>query len=277
MKKQVFLLLSLFTLLLNGCGESVKPTVETWQTIEQSNQVTWADDDSDVAVVVMQFEENDSGEQRNFQHKLFVQSIDSEQRQAITEWREHHNGNVYYMKQAGYFIVESILESGARQFDKIDNKGKEILIVETADNAHQVCDETSEKPAKIYHTVMPSPDGKKIANIYSPNCGQVAIEFLYANNLNIIEHQDIDVDIPVSAMWHQDDYIMIIANDLSKAWKVMINKTAETIPSPQCLAPTTTSSRISAKGQLVYFSNEDTNTLAVKDVGQEAAFPCYEY
>ncbi|EDN66037.1 hypothetical protein BGP_4651 [Beggiatoa sp. PS] len=84
-------------------------------------------------------------------------------------------------------VAESLLENGARRFDKISLNGDEILIIETPDNENQPCQEkgkttSSNTPlfAQVHHTVIPSPNGEQLAHLYSPECKKVTVEFLHA-------------------------------------------------------------------------------------------------
>ena len=157
----------------------------------QKNIVVWADDGSELAVVI----QNQSGDQTDLtpsQHQIWVQNQDGSERRAITDWRNYQAKQIFYMKQAGYFVVESLLEKGARRFDKIDLDGNEILIIETPDREHQPCQQSlvpNSLPLQVEQTVIPSPDGQRLGHIYSPECGKVTVEFLYANSLNIFDQQ----------------------------------------------------------------------------------------
>jgi len=168
------------------------------------------------------------------------------------------------------------LGNGARRFDKIALNGNEILIIETPDTEHQGCrdkEPTSPKmpkPARVQHTVIPSPDGQQLAYIYSPACGKVTVEFLHANNLSLFDSQTMDVDEPMNATWHIDGYVILATN--SNAWKVTALAPPEPITSPKCLSPVTTSSDVSLEGKRVSFEGDK---LVTKDVGSQKAFGCH--
>ncbi|MEK7989434.1 MAG: hypothetical protein VSS52_000375 [Thiotrichaceae bacterium] len=260
--------------LVGGCATN--KVLDTWIPIQKNNQVVWADDATKVAVIELQYDEKGI-ERQNFKHQLYVQNIDGSERQAITEVREHQNGNLYYMKQAGYFIMESMMPTGARRFDRIDEKGHEILIIETPDNAHQPCADiqrTDSNPLpQVYHTVIPSPDGDLLAHIFSLDCGEVSVEFLYSNNLNIItDPVVIPIDEPVNATWHIDNYIILTNNQNTKAWAIRIDQEPELIAAPNCVAPVTSSSHITYDGRMVYFN--ETGEVKMRQVDATMAFGC---
>ncbi len=230
---------------------------QEWKKVEQPQQVVWADDGTEVATTVLIYEEkpganpNSPAEKRNMKHQLFVQKADGSERRALTGVREYKSGTLYYMKQAEYFVLESLLDNGARRFDKISPKGNEILIMEIPESSRlPTCpakkgSKTAE-PLQIAQTVIPSPDGKLLANIYSPECGQVAVEFLYANNLNFIDSKMLAISEPVNALWHPEGYILLVSNGMKQAWQVTIQGQPTSTTPPRCISPVTTSSNISA-------------------------------
>ncbi|MDM8567710.1 hypothetical protein QUF74_18945 [Candidatus Halobeggiatoa sp. HSG11] len=221
--------------------------------LSQGKNVVWADDNSEAATVVSHPEKN--------LHKISVHDIKTGEKRDITEWRDYKSGQIFYMKQAGYFIVESLLQNGARRFDKIEENGNEILIIETPDDKNQPC--SKEEKAQIYHTVIPSPNGLQLAHIYSPECGAVTIEFLYANNLNIFDTQTMNIDEPMRVKWHSDNYIILVNYNNDKAWKVTPVALPMPILPPQCFGPVTTSSNVSLNGEQVLFDGDKLITKSV--------------
>lgn len=266
---------------INATTTQVADNKAGWQKVEQPQQVVWADDGSEVATVTLMYEEKpgegkNATEKRNFKHQLFVQKSNGTDRRAVTGVREQKSGTLYYMKQAEYFVLESLLPNGARQFDKISPKGTEILIMEIPETSRlPTCPakqgSKTPEPLPIAHTVIPSPDGKLLASIYSPECGQVSIEFLYANNLNFIDSKLVTVNEPVDALWHPEGYILLVSHGLKHAWQVTIQGQPTTTTPPRCISPVTTSSSISASGEMIYFKDK---TLATQKVTKENTFGC---
>jgi hypothetical protein len=257
-----------------------------WTVTQQNDKVVWADDGSDVAIANLRFEEKSAGlfsdttDKRHFQHQILVQNLDGSEQRTITGWRDYQNGQFFYMKQMDYLVVESLLENGARRFDKIAKNGNEILIIETPDKKNQPCQvlkktsSSDEKPlpaAQVHHTVIPSPNGQQLAHIYSPECRKVTIEFLHANNLNLFDTQTMDIDEPMNVTWHPDGYIVFVNSAENKAWKVNPLEPPTPVLPPKCLFPVTTSSNISLDGKKVYFKGDK---LAIQDVGRRKAFGC---
>jgi hypothetical protein len=276
---RLFTVLSVFlltVLLLHGCtGKVVKDSTPNQPT----DKVVWADDGSEVAVVTFSKNSTNS-DSSNFRHKILAQNLDGSKQRTITQWRDYRVGQIFYMKQAGYLVVESLLENGGRRFDQVSLDGSEIMILETPDNGLQGCSDSestgtdSRLSAQLPHSVIPSPDGSRLAHIYSPECGKVAIEFFYANNLVLIDTKVMDIDEQMMATWHPDsgNYAVILANkNNDKAWKITTSAPPEPITPPKCLSPVTTSSEVSLEGKKVYFEGDK---LVTKDVGREKAFGC---
>jgi len=274
--------------MLTGCGgewvkKTTPPPAEKPQSAAQQKSdqsVVWADDGSEVAVVVLNQKLSPTDDKtlaNPLRHKIVVQNPANAAQHDITRWREAQVGQIFYMKQAGYLVVESLLENGVRRFDKIALNGNEILIIETPDNQHQPCgaplpakpDKLS--PPRVFHTIIPSPDGHQLAHIYSPECRKVTVEFLHANNLSMIDSQTMDIDEPMRATWHPANYLILANFDNQKAWQVTPLAPPLPIMPPKCLHPTTTSSEIALDGRRVYLAQEQ---LMIETLGREKAFGC---
>jgi hypothetical protein len=272
LNSELGLLTVLTVSLLSGCtGSVVKDSIP----VQPTNKVVWADDASEVAVVTFKFD-NRSGSSKEgatspVRHQISVQNLDGSQRRSITQWRNYRVGQFFYMRQAGYLVVESLLENGAQRFDKIEPNGNEIMILET--NGQIDCSESKSTGAKtsVRHRVIPSPNGLQLAHIYSPECGKVAIEFFHANNLGWIDTQVLDIDEPLKATWHPQGYVILANNKRNKAWKITASAPPEPTTPPNCLSPVTTSSDISLDGKKVTFESEQ---LVTKPVGRDKAFGC---
>lgn len=284
MKTQVIskkLALGMGVFLLASCSTTgLKKAEPKWVPIERIEKVVWADDSSEVAVVVSHLEEKISGwlnkttEKRNLNYQVFVQEINGNEKRPITELRDTPVGQIFFMKRAGYLVIESLLKDGGQSFDKMDMQGHEMLIVETS---KEVCPvqkaAAGSKPfPAVYHTVIPSPDGKQLAHVYSPECGKVTIDFLDADSLTVVDGQTFDIDEPTDVTWHRDGYIIFATVKLDKAWKVAVQESPVPIQPPKCLSPKTTSSSVSTGGRLVY--PDETGKLAMKRVEQKQIFGC---
>jgi len=268
------LFMTIILLIVPGCSGNIP---RSWTPTQQNDKIVWADDGSEVATVVLSFEEKRSGvfsrttDKRHFKHQIVVQNIDGAPR-TITDWRNYQNGQIFYMKQAGYFVVESLLPNGAKRFDKIALNGNEILIIETPDSEHKPCQNVAtSKTPPVDSRVIPSPDGQQLAYIYSPECGKVTVEFLHANNLNLFDNQSIEIDEPMNAKWHPEGYVILVSKSHKKAWKFTPLTPPASITPPQCFSAMTTSSDVSSEGQKVYF---DGDKLATKEVGSQQTFGC---
>ncbi|MEN9461894.1 MAG: hypothetical protein RIS84_1914 [Pseudomonadota bacterium] len=254
---------------LAGCaGQEAKEATKDGIT-ERKGQVVWAEDASELAYSVITEEKQTTpeGEEKlNIRHQLFVQNPDGSQKREVSRARDHVSGALYYMKQAGYLVVESILSTGARRFDRVLMNGNEILIIEAPEKPRQACPNVS-----LPQSVIPSPDGRVLASIYSPDCGQVTVEFMYANNLSMIDAQTLDIAQGVTPIWHPDGSLILIAQDGSNAWKMVMKEAAKHIATPACKSPATSSSNIAADGRVASFEDD---SLQIKEGSKQAAFGC---
>jgi hypothetical protein len=274
MNNYLSILFTIITLLLVGCSSN---ELKDWTLSQQRDQIVWADDASEVAITMQSYEEKSGGlfssttDKRNFKHQIVVQRPDGTGRRTITDWLDFPSGELFYMKQAGYLIVETLLENGRRQFDKISLDGKTISIFEEKQPYHPCQGTGSTTQAQVNHRVIPSPDGQQLIEVYSPTCGQVTVEFLYANSLNFIDSQTFKIDQQMTALWHPNGYVILVSNKLDKAWKFAAQRPPAPIEPPHCLSPVTTSSSISLDGQQVSFEGDK---MVTKPVGPQKTFGC---
>jgi hypothetical protein len=262
------------TLVLVACSNPLRD----WTLRQQNDKVVWASDDSDVAISMLSYEEKSGGlfsgttDKRNFKHQLVIQKLEGAGRHVIgTDWLDYQSGAIFYMKPAGYLVVQILLDNDRRRFDKVALDGSWVTIVEER-QPYQPCTSSAKTPPRqVEHQVIPSPDGQQLIEVYSPECGKVTVEFLYANNLSFIDSQTFNIDEPMTAMWHPEGDVILVSNDQDNAWKFAAQSPPIPIPPPRCLSPVTTSSDISSEGKLVYFEGDK---LAAKPMGSNKAFGC---
>jgi len=266
-------------LIVNGCGGMA--TKETdWTTVQKNEIVVWSDDSSELAVVVSNHEERyheGQLEKRNIKHQIFAQHLDGSHRRAISELREHHVKSLYYMKQAGYLIVEVITDTGLRRFDRMALNGDSMPIFEeTQAEAYRPCQsngtgENTSSLAQVEHSLIPSPNGSQLAHIYSLECGKVTVQFEHALSSDYIDSQTIEINQAVTPMWYPEGYVILAGKDGSTALKVAVQETAQLTRYPHCTFPQTISSNVSLQGQKVYFEDEK---IVTEIVGIEKSFGC---
>lgn len=259
----------LLSLALTACGTAPK---QDWTASRHDAAAVWADNDSELAITVLSYEEKGGGlfskpERRNFNHQLVVQNGLEGERIAITTPRDYEAGTVYFMKSAGYFVLEAILPDGTQQFSRILPNGNEILIIE---GRPAQCAE-GESGGLVPHSVIPSPDGRQLAHIYSPSCGNLGVEFMKASNLSFIDGKFMEISEPVQATWHPQGYLILTNADLSQAWRIAPGEEFASTEPPPCITPQTTSSAVSSSGVKIII---DDDRLSSKELGLEAAFGC---
>ena len=257
-------------LLLSACGsqQTVKAPLE-WTPVQRDVVAAWANDGSDVAILMESYEEklgeNQNIEQRNVTHQVIVQNPDASARRAITEPRDAYASSVYYMKTAGYFLVESRLVNGGRRFDKVTLDGNEILLMEIP----------GPKPCganiAIDDQFIPSPDGQQIAHVHSLECGVVTVSFLDAATLGYIDSKSQMIRKPVQASWHPDGHLLIVDNENSIAWAIEPQEGFRPHPLPSCLKPVTSSGVVSSNGQKLELSD---SLLTITTAAPTEIFGC---
>jgi hypothetical protein len=259
----------LLPLLLVGCSTPMTKEASSGQNGQRKGAVVWADDGTELAFSVISEERQTSPEGEDSvktSHQIFVQNPDGSQKREVSHRRDHISGALYYMKQAGYLVAESILPTGARRFDRILMNGNEILIIENPEKPRSGC-------TIMPHALIPAPDGRVLASVYSSDCGQISVEFMYANNLSMIDAQTLDIANPITALWHPDGYLILAAQDGSTAWKVAMKERAKTIAYPRCTTPATSSSTIAFDGRVVSVEEE---AFQIKEGSKQAAFGCVQ-
>ncbi len=268
------LLLSALCIFGVGC-EQIQPP--EWMFIQKNDQVVWSDDSTELAVAVLSYEERPAGllavaEQRRFNHQIFAQHRDGSNRRSLTPSRPARSGHIFYMKQAGYLIVESISEEDIRRFDKVDLTGNWIAIVEEK-QPYRPCptSQTNAPIPQVNHQIIPSPDGQFLIEVYSPECGKATIEFLYANNLNFIDSHTFTIDEPMQVFWQPDNQVLMTNFSHKKAWQFGIQTPPIPVFPPRCSPPLTSSSALSSQGEQAYFEGDN---LLIKQVGTENSFGC---
>lgn len=266
-------ILWLLLLFLAACSNTF---TSDWKTTQHPLKVVWANDNSEIVVVVQSYEEKSSvfnhPEKRNFKHQLLTQKIEGTERKPLTQWRDAQVEDIFYMKSAEYLVVSSLLENGTRRFDKINSEGHWIPIVEE-NQIYQPC--LGKSPLQVDHQVIPSPNGEQLIEVYSPECGKATIEFLYANNLSFIDSQTFNIDKPMKVLWHPDGYVVMVSKTFDKAWQFSAQTPPLPISPPRCWSPVTSSSQVSSDGQMVYFEQDK---LIVKHVGPQRIFGgCFQF
>lgn len=283
--------LLLSSLLFAGCSsQPVVNVPKNWTPTKEDSLAVWADDDSEVAIISTSFEQKssetgDKVDKRNFTHQLITQNVDGSQRRAITQPRDSTANHLYYMKRSGYFVIESLTPDGGKHFDRIALNGNEILIMETPSDDKRPCktatvatpsegtaaNANTAARAEVAATVLPSPDGKQLAYIYSPECGVVSVDFLDASNLNYLDGQLMEIVEPLKPTWHRDGYLIVSNLTNDRAWKVAAKSPFTSIQPPKCTTPQTTSSEISQQGNKLTISGDK---LKSESVGIGQAFGC---
>jgi hypothetical protein len=262
------ILITVLLALLGGCASI---TEQPTQSVT-SAPVVWADDDSEFALVVedKQDPDNHSGPSL-YRHRIIVQEAEGTGRKNVTNVRPYRVGALYYMKRAGYLIVESLLDDGHVKIDRIALQGgSEIPIIETKGILNPCADQPLQ--ALVATQVLPAPDGALLAFAYSPECGEVMIEFLDGRSLIAQDSQSLSINAPATLTWHPDGYLLLVSAD-QRSWKLQPGIAAVESAYPPCVTPATTSSAIAADGREVWL---DGDIAKIRTGTKIPAFGCQQ-
>jgi hypothetical protein len=251
-------------LLLTACSAVEK---FTWQKVSDDYSAVWAEDASEIAVMRLSYEEkqgnplNGTSNKRKFQHQFFSQKINGQARQPITALRPYQAGQFFYMKQAHYLLVESLLEDTKSYFEKIDlNTGKTHRVLDIPSISQQGCNTTITAPPKagvpfktpsaLAYSAIPSPTGKYIVTGLSSVCGQADIKIYLAENLTLVQQYSLKIPEAVTLIWFNDQHLVLTG--IKKAWKITPSNSIIVQTSvPNCTNPKTSSSEITSNHQLL--------------------------
>jgi hypothetical protein len=262
-------------LLMAGLGGCSTTPTQDWTASRHDETVVWADDDSEWAIIVSSYEQRGGGafrqpERRNFNHQLVIQNGAEGERIAVTSPRDDRPGQIFYMKSAGYFLLEAVLSDGSQQFSRILPNGNEILVLEGRPTQ---C--TAEQPnVKMPHSIIPSPNGRQLAHIYTPQCGELGVEFMHASTLNFIDGRFMSIEQPLIATWHPQGYLILSDAKKTQAWKIVPGEDFTPISPPDCLTPSTSSSDISSTGLQVSIIKDK---LVTQQLPMDRAFGCQSH
>jgi hypothetical protein len=209
-----------------------------WKAVPpQVSQTAIANDGSDVAVVMQNYEINQAAEtnpgdilatSRNFEHQIFVQTHDGSQRRAITKKRPYKDelGTFHYLKTAGYILLGSMLSNrkSTIKYEKIDlTTGQANLIRNHSDISQPLLCKGMSPQSFVVENVLPSPDGTLIAYFYSPTCFKVVVEFLEAKTLMLLDTQHIEIKGINEAIWPANENLIVYSTTETagnNAWKL---------------------------------------------------------
>ncbi|MBJ80554.1 MAG: hypothetical protein CMH60_04480 [Myxococcales bacterium] len=267
-----------------------------WSKRTDYYNATFSDDDTSIVYVRDRYEQKKCCRQmfigslptRNHRYQLFTQNLDgSNQRPLGNEDSKGMDGDIYYMKAAGYVLVSrtTTTDSGvsAKSFARIDlASGLETEVASEPMNADPnvpgnfICS---------WRNMIPSPDGSVIAVISEPStCTQMSasVEFLNGSTLASMGTQEISFggDL-VDPNYHRallyrwsPEGKFEIGNNTTTDGTYVLTPGGEMTDAPMmtCDWPKTTSSQYSAAGQYVQIGSSD-GTPSYQSDGT-MSFPC---
>lgn len=243
--------------LLGGCAAIGTQTPGTG-----SGQAVWSDDGVEAALALPA-----SGEDG---YQVFVQTPGNDERRPVGKLRPYPVAGLYYMRQAGYLVVESRTPDGGAKFDRLWLNGEEAPVIEALGN--DLC-EGRPVNAVARPAVIPSPDGQVLAQVYSQDCGSVTVDFLNARDLLALDGQSVEIAAPAWATWHPGGYFILAEEGTGKAWQVNVNNPPQSTAYPQCAYPPTSSSAVSSDGRKIALSGNSLEIQSQETAGARA-FGC---
>jgi hypothetical protein len=242
-------------LILQGCTMGVRES-------STATSAVWANDGSAVAFVLPE----------KSKYQIYIQIPDNLQsRQPIGDVRDLPIKNLFFIKGLDYLIVETTLPEGGSRFDKLSLNGKEITILETKMPAAKLCNDKPTNPPVVEQNIIPSPDGRILANVGSQSCGEVTVSFLQAIDLITVGSHNIDITQSASATWRNDGFFVLASKDGKTAWQMLANQAPMSTTYPKCLKPVTSSSSIASDGRQAFVSE---NNISVEFADKSTAFGC---
>jgi hypothetical protein len=257
------LLLSVLAVALAGC----------WETRSYPDRIVWANDDAELGLVKLTFEErkssdplNGTTDKRKFRHRVYTRDVaGGELRPVGPEVPGQDGGQLFYMRSRGYFLVTRLAAGGQLEWRLLRADGTYHALGTAPVAAH-------ENDCSLLDFV-PSPDGARIAKISrgsSCNAAQLTVAFLDPDSLEPVAAPTV---LPARFWsdwtWTRAGEFVAIASE--GAWRVRAGAAPVSVPVPTCTNPKTTSGETSADGRLV--SYEDPR-IVIGPPNRAAAFGC---
>ena len=245
----------------------VASACDPWRDTAYYDRIVWSDDDEQLALVELRFEERDpldplqgTTDKRNFRHQLYVSDVDGANPTAIGSEREGQSAaEVFFMRSQGYVLLAAVREDGEADYARIDlDDGAETALSDPGFSARS-------------WFAVPSPDGANIA--------QVGIEGTSAE-VRFVDGATLDPVASVVTLTFQNtpdftfrpDGALVVTDGVS-AKGVHPGEEPFDTDVPACTLPKTTSSDVSSTGLFV-FTDTDGRQISTRDEGEDAAFGC---
>lgn len=238
-----------------------------WQEASQTDMLVFADDDSELAIQELRFEERQgdalsgSTEKRDFRQQLFRADPKGERHLPIGPERTgQHGGDLYFMKTAGYLVASSVPEEGGLVgWDRISLDDGTSQSIPMLDESYD------------WAFAIPSPDASLIAVV--SGAGQsVRAQLFDEATLEPASERD-DVTVAGTPEWTFRPDGAFVVTDATSAWALTAAAEGFTDTNvPACTTPKTTSSMVSSEGELL--STTPEGAIERSDPDPSLAFGC---
>lgn len=232
--------------------------VGCWTDGEMVDQAVWSDDDAQQAFVRLLYEEgpkvnplSQTHPRRNFRHQVYIQNTDGSGRHAVTEVRPHRTGNnFFYMRDAGYLILDVFESDELARYDIIDAGSGEAATILRHTLSGRACTSFEVIPSYTGHTLAAVE--RTASGDSGGRCpaGEAVVSFLDADSLSTISTYRWPVTDMIQVAWTDADQIVVVA-PADGAWRVDPAGGPVAIDPPACIYPRTSSGNVSADGVVI--------------------------
>lgn len=253
-----------------------------WEDAESIQAAVWSDDDTSQAYVHLYFEQSSStnpmtGQHntRNHRHQLFVQSANGSGRRAVTGERPGAMGTAfYYMKRAGYLLIEVDEEGQATRWDVVRLSDGHAQTL-----ARRVPGTEPASPCEQFDAI-PSPDGSTIAVLErtapsnTPSgCleGQMTVRFVDPDSLSTTATYSWAVEGVPGAVWTAAGDLRVWSYR-DGAWSVAPATGPTPAAEPSCTQQVTSSSNVSSDGVVITPGEPEGQPVRVVSTSGDSCF-----
>ncbi len=239
-----------------------------WNDREAIGYVTWSDDDQAQAYQLRQYEESSyegpfGRGTRDHHLQVWVQSPNGAGRRALSPmWEGTAGTDFYFMRQAGYVLLDRYDGPGSRRWELVGLDGT----VRTAFT--QVAGSGPAEPC-TGGELLPSPDGAVIARIErvaDSGClaGTLRVTFVDADSLTDTASHEISMDRMPGTSWTRDGDFLVWTYGAG-SWRVdPVDGFVALSSDPTCVYPRTSSSALSDAGVRI-MAGTPSNPIAIEE------------